>query len=421
MIGFWTFCLCLFWFVNKRAGAIAGSIAMLLPTLSGAFFYAYEARPYGLVMGFCGLALLCWQSSLEQPQKKRWLICFSLALFAAFFAHCYAVVIAAPFAVTELLRSARLRSVEYRRWIALAAPVVFAGFTYLPLIRSFRSAARGTTFTSCSSLVWSDVGAFYVYLLAPCIVIVLLIVVILGLTAIRSSRVNGCEATDLMRFEVAFAVSLLALPAFGMLLAKVLHSQFCDRYFLPAVGGLGILAGFGALAGKPTNRLATLLAGVMAFLLFWNLSMVIRHRSFGWAENLVEPSSHFSANSSLTGPLSRYSLLLSGARKGERIVVLWPIDFLYLVNYAPELRPQLYYLGWIEGDPFYRLLGSLEPYAPFPYHVISADKFFASRSDFMYYGLESDPAQMRALTGDAIIRSLRSSSGRFLAEVHPTP
>jgi hypothetical protein len=64
IVGFWVFCLCLFAFVNRRAGAIAGSIAMLFPMLTGAFYYAYEARPYGVVLGFCGLAMFCWQRSL---------------------------------------------------------------------------------------------------------------------------------------------------------------------------------------------------------------------------------------------------------------------------------------------------------------------------------------------------------------------
>ena len=40
IIAFWVMCLCLFRFVNRRAGPIAGLIAMVLPTITGAFYYA---------------------------------------------------------------------------------------------------------------------------------------------------------------------------------------------------------------------------------------------------------------------------------------------------------------------------------------------------------------------------------------------
>jgi 4-amino-4-deoxy-L-arabinose transferase-like glycosyltransferase len=55
IVGFWIFSLCLFRFVSKRAGLLAGWVAMLIPSLSIAYYYAYEVRPHGLVLGFPGL------------------------------------------------------------------------------------------------------------------------------------------------------------------------------------------------------------------------------------------------------------------------------------------------------------------------------------------------------------------------------
>jgi hypothetical protein len=42
---------------------------MLFPLITNAYPYAYEARPYGLLLGFCGLSLLCWQSAAEGQSR----------------------------------------------------------------------------------------------------------------------------------------------------------------------------------------------------------------------------------------------------------------------------------------------------------------------------------------------------------------
>jgi len=97
ILAFWTLCTSLFQFVRRGSGTIAGFIAMLLPLFTTAFFYAYEARPHGVILGFCGLALVCWQRSLDQSRRRAWLLAFAACLLAAFLMHCYALLIVAPF------------------------------------------------------------------------------------------------------------------------------------------------------------------------------------------------------------------------------------------------------------------------------------------------------------------------------------
>src|SRR5580693_8592751 len=60
LVGFLVMCCCLYAFVAHRAGACFGFIAML-PLVTGALRWAPEARAYGLMLGFCGLALVSWQ------------------------------------------------------------------------------------------------------------------------------------------------------------------------------------------------------------------------------------------------------------------------------------------------------------------------------------------------------------------------
>src|SRR5262245_6652550 len=66
VVGVWVMGLCLYRFVSKRSTALYGLIAMLFALTTNACYYAFEARPYGLILGFSGIALLCWQSFLEE-------------------------------------------------------------------------------------------------------------------------------------------------------------------------------------------------------------------------------------------------------------------------------------------------------------------------------------------------------------------
>src|ERR1017187_2720902 len=65
LIGFLAASLCLFHFIRRRTNALYGLVGMLACGITGAYPFAYEARPYGLVLGFCGLALVCWQAATE--------------------------------------------------------------------------------------------------------------------------------------------------------------------------------------------------------------------------------------------------------------------------------------------------------------------------------------------------------------------
>ena len=81
MIGFWILCLYLFRFVSIRTSPLAGYVAMSFPLVTNAYYYAYEARPYGAVMGFCGLALVCWQGATNRSERRNaWLVGLACAL-----------------------------------------------------------------------------------------------------------------------------------------------------------------------------------------------------------------------------------------------------------------------------------------------------------------------------------------------------
>src|SRR5450631_2074561 len=83
MAGFWIFSLCLYRFTIRRAGILYALPALLLPMVTGAYGYALEARAYGLVLGFCGLALAGWQAAADGDKRPLALAVLAGSLAAA--------------------------------------------------------------------------------------------------------------------------------------------------------------------------------------------------------------------------------------------------------------------------------------------------------------------------------------------------
>jgi len=120
MVGVWIFGLCLFLFVAKRVGTSSGFIAGIFPFFTLAQYYAYEARPHGMVLGWCGLTLVCWQRSAEGRARNLWLAGFGLCLVGALLSHVYAVYLLFPFVLVEIY-NILLRGRPNWRIIAIAA------------------------------------------------------------------------------------------------------------------------------------------------------------------------------------------------------------------------------------------------------------------------------------------------------------
>ncbi|MGH9852980.1 MAG: glycosyltransferase family 39 protein, partial [Blastocatellia bacterium] len=162
VIGFWVMGLCLFRFVSKRAPAVYGFLAMLFPLVTEAYYYASEARPYGLVLGFSALALLCWQSATERDSRLLSLAGLAVSLAAAVSCHYYAVFVFAPLAFAEAVRFLSRRRPDWAVWAAFGLGVTPL-LAFLPLIQ--RAMSYSSTFWSKPR--WMAIPDFYYFLLAP--------------------------------------------------------------------------------------------------------------------------------------------------------------------------------------------------------------------------------------------------------------
>lgn len=233
ILGFWTFCLCLFRLVSVRTHWSFGAIAMLFPCVTNAYPYAFEARPYGWVLGCAGVAFVCYQSVLN---GCRWALSgLWLSLSLAVSSHYYAVFLWAPFGAAELLRFFRTRRVDWGIALAVGASAIPLAFFlpfllasslnyrahfwavphYTDLINTYRSLLGHASWPLAGILVW---------------------------TAIYRRKLRPSQGPRLE--EQALIAILCILPALAVVSAKLFLGVYTARYALPVIGGIALALAF---------------------------------------------------------------------------------------------------------------------------------------------------------------------------------
>lgn len=426
IIGFWALCVSLFTFVYRRAGLLAGFIAMVLPMLTEAYYYAYEARPHGIVIGFCGLALVCWQSYMDRPTRPIWLVCFSLCLFGAFMNHCYALVLVVPFALAEIVHGWRSKRIHILMWTAIALPALLAVMLFIPLLRSYRAGVAGTQFGILyfKPSFWSAL-TFYFGLVSPCIAVVILLFVLLAVDNLLPFAGNPrlLQRTNASYEEITVAVSFLLLPFFGFLAGILIKGPFIPRYFMSTVVGFSVLVAFAARAPRARTLSAVALTIVMIALLAKTSLMLVWHRTHGVGEKLYEAGTGMLLETTPGDPLRGYSML-THARTSRPIAILWTLDYLYLTYYAPaDLLSHLYYVGCSSDPESIRAIHVVRTWTRGQYNAErGCGEFIASNPDFFVFGfLGTDAFKMIQLGATVKSSNLSIRTGRFFAEMGGNP
>ena len=125
ILGFALTAGCLFVFLERRVSPwFAAFGSLLLIQNSEAFYFATEARPYALLLGMLGLALLGYDTILEAGRNSVWARLLLLAgISGMLLTHVFAVFPVAAFLMAESLRTVRLRRIDVLTWLALLLPL----------------------------------------------------------------------------------------------------------------------------------------------------------------------------------------------------------------------------------------------------------------------------------------------------------
>lgn len=257
LVGFWFFCLCLFHLVERRFGYLYGFAALFLPFGTGAYHYATDARPYGVLLGFTGAALVCWQSAAAGRRRAIALPGMALSLGGIVLCHYYGVLVFAVLGAAELWRAVIRRRPDFPMWFALAAGLVPLAACY-PLIRNLGQYV---------SHPWSvphigDLYLFYKRQFENEIVSAVAFLVIAAAYFSRSRRtLKPVEAAaPVPSHEVVAWIGLAALPVVGLALAFTVTHQFADRYAIPAIAGVVLLT---VTVVATISRGSTVIGGIL--------------------------------------------------------------------------------------------------------------------------------------------------------------
>ena len=241
-VGVWVCCVCLFVFVSRRVGVIAGFIAGAFPFLTLAQSYAFEARPHGLTLGWCGLALLCWQNSYVGRKRLFWSGALGVILVAAELSHVFAVYLLVPFGLVELYSLVKTRSANWANVGAICCAPLLVIPTYVPMLKAYRALfgpIGGLTLRASLNAL----QAFTLDMFGPAIG-VLCLILLFGVLQKFASATGREAARSVLDRELVLAVGFTLLPVFGVIGVKLTHGVFFDRYFLSSAVGWAILIGF---------------------------------------------------------------------------------------------------------------------------------------------------------------------------------
>lgn len=382
MLGFWVMMACLFVFVSRRASKFYALFAAIFPLVSASYFFAFDARPYGLVLGFGALALVCWQSATLNRFRYASIIGLMMSLAAALSSHYYGIFIIFPLALGEAVRTLSRRRLDAPVWAAFAlavTPLVW----HLPLINQAR--AYSGTFWSPPS--WVNIPDFYAYLLTP---MILPLTAILFLAAISASifsddvqSQNRAASFAPPVHEIAAVCGFVLIPFICVISGKLATGAFTDRYALPAVIGFSVLTAF--IAAKIFGNRA--LMGVALIICFGGWFLLNQAREINAPTgNTLGPSSNAGLQNSL-------KLLQSETHRDLPIVAAEAHTHAALSHYAPpEIASRVIYLA--DSDIALKRLGHnsvergmvdlIKPW--FRMNVTDYKSFVAANPRFLVFG-----------------------------------
>ena len=235
--------------VNHLAALVGAAFVLCTPLAS----YAFEARPYALMLGCISGAILAWQ---RIDDSKLYSIGLAIALAAAVSVHYYAILVWPAFVLAEAavwLFRCRFRIGAWAGIFAGAVPLLFfAGL--LGNLRQYYGRnfwAQPSAAQALSAYDWlfsvdSDWGWTFTAALTAIFVYWSLIHTSKPAPRRGPGKQNGPDRQEraLPVEECVLILVLLWLPVIAVAVAKVTHGGMISRYMMPTVLGAALAVGY---------------------------------------------------------------------------------------------------------------------------------------------------------------------------------
>jgi Dolichyl-phosphate-mannose-protein mannosyltransferase len=260
LLGFLAASLIVYVLITRRLGGGLGLAALGFLWSFSLTGYAVEARPYGLLLCFFSVGMLCWLNAAEASRWTKWHAGLTVAIGAMLVTHCFSPVLVAAIGVGELVRNIVRKRIDKKVWAALLAPLSLV-LIYLPLVRNAQSLSMPRSFQA----TLSTIPLFFVRISFSALPA---IGVILVLWLIRGKGTVKVRLRDLAQpHEIAFCFAALFLPT--AIIGYCIWSgvAFWERYGIgAALGGCLMLTALLAMATRRNVRASVAAAAVILIL-----------------------------------------------------------------------------------------------------------------------------------------------------------
>jgi hypothetical protein len=391
IFGFWLMSLCLYGLGRRFLSPAWSVVLLLLPYASGpSYYYASEARGYGLMCGFAALAVLCWVMAMSGEMRRVTIPALFVSLAGTVSCHYYGIFIVGPLALGEAVRYARSRKLDLPVWAAFSGailpPLLFLNF--------IRSAA------DYSKNFWSKptwFAAFNVYPHDAFLAFALLVGASFAFFKFRSSA-----PPRPVTLPFATTMISLALLPFGIIVvAKLITHGFHERYVLISTIGIFGMVCF-ALARLASERAAAAAALVILEILFFGMQLLYLKTKF--AGEMAEVRTVYRT---LHREAGDGFVAISEPPVFHRLSFYGPISLARRISYLADAKRQLLYLGF---DTIDRGVLALRPW--FPINTQPYGKYLREHDRFLVYGHEGSWFWLR-------YELPRTGSLRRHAGIHP--
>jgi 4-amino-4-deoxy-L-arabinose transferase-like glycosyltransferase len=373
ILGFWLLCICLYEIVRDLATPEWAVVAMFFPLSTEFYFYASEARGYGLVCGFSALALFSWLRSTAEKKRMIYLPLLAVALAAAVASHYYAVLVVIALALGELVRTRYTKKIDWPIWIAFTG----ASVPILAFLGTIRS-ARGYSSHFWAVPVWSNALAFYPKEFGlGAFAVVGTLAVASSFRVIRGKQISESTANwrkpSWTPWQAVAICTLAALPIPTMMLAKFVTHGFAPRYCIFALIGVTVLLFY--FLSRFALRRSTATIGIVACVLIFMVQ--VRQYNSNYQDVRAELNEDVVALSSLPdAPIAAMEVSVA-----HRLSYYAPRRLASRVVYVADPEAAVSYLG---EDTVDRGLLDLRPW--FPMDIVRADSFLTDNRQFYVFG-----------------------------------
>jgi 4-amino-4-deoxy-L-arabinose transferase-like glycosyltransferase len=404
IVGFLVGSLCLYEFVALRLNAWYGLLAMLVFWANPFFYYATEARPYAVVIGFLGLSLLCWERAARPERNFAFVLLLALSVAGMMLSHMMALLYIAPFCLAEAVREYRLHKLDVGIWAALLVPCAIP-FIYLRSIERFDTSIFPPVFQASAHKI---LEAYYGSLRVEALPL-LLALLLAWLTSSRELRDETRSGRRISAVELALAAGFLSLPALVNLALMRTHGAYFERYALPVAFGYGLAATFFVANRANLRKLPPLAASVvlLLFVIAFNVGPGLKQSV--WA--------HRGAVGALPGKM------LDQITPQLPLVAASGLTFLEMDHYEDAATvARLYYLTdrrlaiRYAGATIFEGLSTVKNYFPIRGRVVPYQEFVAAHPVFLVLGTPAYPEDwlLRALVAmNADVRYLGELPGLY--------